>query len=518
MKFTFGIEASAWRRQERVPIDWDSSRLVNGHILMVGMSGAGKTTTIRKMISGMRASTPAKLRIHVFDVHGDMNIAGASSVMFSEQSTYGLNPLRVNPDPHFGGLRKRIQGFLRIINKASVTPLGIKQESVIRNVLYDVYRMHGFKTDDAATWYIDESKSHLISDGSDNRLYLDVPISEKDQAKAFGARFDGDKKLWWVATEHYKGGITRWRPKTTGRVHPAVSDALSYARRQLKMSFLGSDQDAVTALEIYHKHATSHHRKMIEAAKRAANGKTWDDEEADEALEKSASRAMDSYSGYLQKVRTGHELDDLMKYDSVDVLKSVVDRLEGLVATGLFKNGKPPFDESSPIWHYQLKALSTEEKRMFVMFRLEELWAQAIERGEQKDVVEVFVLDEAAMYFDADDSDDSIFSVLARESRKFGVSLVMASQTPAFPESFIGSVGTKVILGVDEMYWKPAASKMRIDEKLLAWIKPTKSMAVQLKERGESKNEWRWVLIPQAGSPASSGVSAGAGVGTAARA
>jgi hypothetical protein len=70
-----------------------------------------------------------------------------------------------------------------------------------------------------------------------------------------------------------------------------------------------------------------------------------------------------------------------------------------------------------------------------------------------------------------------------------------------------------VILGVDEMYWKPAASRMRIDEKLLAWIKPTKSMAVQLKERGESKNEWRWVLIPQAGSPANSRSSVNAEAG-----
>lgn len=48
--------------------------------------------------------------------------------MFSEQTTYGMNPLRVNPDPHFGGIRKRVQGFITTINRVIMRALGPKQE------------------------------------------------------------------------------------------------------------------------------------------------------------------------------------------------------------------------------------------------------------------------------------------------------------------------------------------------------------------------------------------------------
>src|SRR3546814_15906044 len=84
-----------------------------------------------------------------------------------------------------------------------------------------------------------------------------------------------------------------------------------------------------------------------------------------------------------------------MKYDSTDVLKSVVDRLENLNAIGVFKATPPPFDPYADVWRYKIQALSTEERKLFVLFRLEEIFAAAIQRGEQDQVVEVVVLDEA---------------------------------------------------------------------------------------------------------------------------
>lgn len=261
------------RRNEHVEVVWDSDRLVNGHTLIVGMSGSGKTHTLKRMIRELQGQS-RRARFHVFDVHGDINIEGASEVMFSEQTPYGLNPLRVNPDPHFGGVRKCIQNFLRTVSKATA-PLGVKQEAVIRNILTDVYRMRGFHPDRPDTWIIDESQAQLVSDGSDNRLYIDVPFADRDQAKGLGAVWDQEKRLWWVFTESYKGAVTRWPPKTVGRAHPTLDDVISYANRLLKLSFMGSDQEAVTNLEIFNKRAATLHRKELEAHKA---GVTLDDE------------------------------------------------------------------------------------------------------------------------------------------------------------------------------------------------------------------------------------------------
>lgn len=76
----------------------------------------------------------------------------------------------------------------------------------------------------------------------------------------------------------------------------------------------------------------------------------------------------------------------------------------------------------------------------------------------QENIVDVIVLDEAHIY--SDDDPDSIINTIAKEARKFGVALFCASQSPThFTSDFIASVGTKIVLGIDEGYWKQSAPK-----------------------------------------------------------
>lgn len=131
---------------------------------------------------------------------------------------------------------------------------------------------------------------------------------------------------------------------------------------------------------------------------------------------------------------------------------------------------------------------------MFVLFRLHEIFADAIERGEQTELRDVVVLDEAHLYVDSDDS--NILNTLAREARKFGVAIIAANQNADLPDGFLSSLATKIVLGIDEMYWRQAETKMRIDQRLLAWVKAREFMAVQLKENGSTRSEWRWVILP----------------------
>jgi len=480
------------------PVFWDTRQLINAHLLILGASGVGKTHTIRKMIRRALADRSSKIRFHVFDVHGDIHIHGASEVMFSESVPYGLNPLHVNPDPDFGGVRKAIQNFIRTINVSSTTPLGVKQEAVLGNLLTDVYREFDFDLEDYRTWGVNGAQVRLVGGQTANRLYIEVPFEEKDEAKALGARWDKVKGLWWCHTENYTGGLKKWPPAFRKRVYPTVRDVLEYAERIHLERFLGTDQKAVNALKNLNKVAKTYQLKLLSAARYARlNGGDFD-VETRELLEGAKKEACEAYEHYAKSVQTGHELDSLIRYDSPDVLKSTLQRLQNLHRTGIFKDTPPPFDSSLPVWRYKINSLSQEEKKMFVLFTLQDIFYKAVQRGETQDVVEVVVLDELGVYCTSADTDegDGIIGTICREGRKFGLALWGAAQTPSLlPDGLMSSTGTKMILGLDEMYWLLAMSKLRIEKNCLEWIRAQVSMAVQMKVRGSIKNRWWWVNL-----------------------
>lgn len=51
------------------------------------------------------------------------------------------------------------------------------------------------------------------------RIYLSVPFGEKDAAKECGARWDPDKKSWWITEAHYQSypwDFKRWTRYSSG--------------------------------------------------------------------------------------------------------------------------------------------------------------------------------------------------------------------------------------------------------------------------------------------------------------
>ncbi|WP_432262829.1 DUF5710 domain-containing protein [Cupriavidus sp. TMH.W2] len=473
------------------PVVSDFATLVNPHILITGGTGAGKTHQLRTIISqiiGSAGNRPP--RIHIFDIHGDIRVDDASEVMFSEQSDFGLNPLRIGADPHFGGPRRAINGVLKTLDKTGYK-LGDKQRACLRNILNDVYEEHGIRQDDPSTWVVDESESRLLGGDSGARLYLNVPREEKDDAKAFGARWDRETICWWVPVDEYVGGITRWPPKTTGRTHPSLDDALRFARRKYLESFIGADKEAVTQLERVNAMAANLRRKTLQALK--AGNRDFRDEEAEAELDKLKQRAVDTFKEAVTAIKTGTELDDITKYDSTEVLKGVIDRLENLIGIGVFKPKRPPFDPTKPVWRYNLRPLDLESRKLFVHFLLRDMFLKALERGETQDLVELLLLDEGKAFID--DEEDNILLTLAREVRKFGTGMICASQSPThFPDDFNAAMGTKVMLRIDESFWKTAARKMLLPEEQIRAIIPRKTCLIQRKEAGKA-NGSEWVPV-----------------------
>ena len=438
MQVILGVDSQTIKSNTNTAVMWDTKRLINGHVLIVGKSGTGKTHTLKRMVSQMSAQSNGKLRVHVMDVHGDIELDGASTVKFSESTPYGFNPLTINPDPDFGGVRKRIQSFIAALSRTGFR-LGPKQEAALRNVLSDLYAANGFIDGDASTWKIDPSKSQ--------------------------GRY--------------------------ARKQPSMEDAVRFANAKLRSMFLGTSSKTVVALEkLYRKqiqlqNKVKYSNKALESAEM---------EIVQNEIAKLSGEAMDYFKEHMDTMQTGRELDDLIKYDSKEVMKSVVDRLENLHNIGIFRPQRPPFDMNSPIWRYDIKALSTDEKKLFVSFLLEAIFLRATQRGVQDDVVELVILDEAHLF--SSDEPDNPVNVIAKEARKFGLGLFAASQSPVhFSDDFISNVATKVVLGIDQMYWDGTVRKLKIEQTALEWIIPHQRMIVQMSNKGENKTRPIWVVL-----------------------
>ena len=80
------------RLDDGAPVVWDSKQAINGHMLISGPSGTGKTFQLNRLIASLAQQGVS--RIHVLNVHGDlcdgMPEDQVHTVRFSEQSPYGL--------------------------------------------------------------------------------------------------------------------------------------------------------------------------------------------------------------------------------------------------------------------------------------------------------------------------------------------------------------------------------------------------------------------------------------------
>lgn len=442
MQINFGKDSAHLKYQKDVPVIWDSQKVINGHMLIVGKSGTGKTYTFKKLISQLQEQSKGKLRVHIIDVHGDISIDGASTVKFSESTNYGFNPIAINPDPDFGGVRKKIQSFISAINRTT-TRLGSKQESVLRNILTDLYTANGFLDGRPDTWSIVDSQSRPIMMGNK------------------------EKK------------------------HPTLADAYRYANFKLRGMFLGTSNKAVAHLEFVNKKVNAFYRKKKSYNQVATDAEK---EQIQKEIDALKLEAIEAYSTYINAIDTGMEISDLMRYDSKDVMKSVVEKLENLNAIGIFKPQEPPFDKNSSIWRYDIKALNLDEKKLFVSFVLDNIFYRRLQHGVQEDLREIIILDEAHNFFT--DDPENVVNVIAKEARKFGLGLFCASQSPThFSDDFVSNVGTKIILGIDQMFWDGSVRKLKIEQQALEWITPHQRMVVQINNKGELRNKFTWVTL-----------------------
>lgn len=419
MRAILGLEAN----QNGKPIIWSPEHLVNPHVLITGKSGTGKTHLLRSLIRQCLTSSSRPVRIHVLDVHDDIVIAGASEQLFSQNCPYGLNPLHIDPDPHFGGVRRAIENFLRLMNQTSAYKMGDRQMAVIRNLLSDLYRANGFYEDQPKSW-------------------------------------------------HLQDGINRQYPKK----YPTVEDFYKFSKHKQKSMTYGRSKSVDTFCRAL--------KKLNGQALEYKYGAEDKKETID--LYELKDKAVLDFRKMLDSLETGNELDDHHRYGNTSVMSSVIDRFSALTASGVFTGDSPPFDVNIPVWRYRIKPLTHSDSLMFVHTLLWRLYYQGIKQGEQDHVTDVIVLDETKRYQD-DNPDNPVNLISTEGRKFGLCLIGAGQSHSHFSEDFASTVGTNIVLQQDDMFFDKLKRTYKLEQETLSWLRPRSRALVKLQTTDETE-------------------------------
>lgn len=460
-------------------IAFDSRTAVNGHMLVAGPSGTGKSHQLNRMILGL-AEQGAK-QVFVIDIHGDLADfsdlrafrsepipAGlVQTIKFGEQTRFGLPPLDLLDDPE-GGPRKRANAFINLMERQGA--LGPKQKTALFRLVIDLYQRHGFLMDDPSTWSLNNDPRHpkvktvvartgmIALPGID---WFDKSEAEKSALKRdYGVKFNGETKCWEIPQEHplAADAAQQWGAGIQKRF-PTLADVRRHLWNRLVMMKTGQSAPAIRALDkvmsLASKRARLRTRKMNAAGEEEL-------EKLEQALTKAQQESLDLFQEGMEKIDSGQELEELLLWDSADAVKGLFDRIEALERSGIFKGQPPPFDLNVPIWHYNIKSLSDDEQMLFVDVLLERIFMESKSRGESDGPDTYIFLDEAHKF--VVDDGDHVINRLVKEARKFGIGLILSSQAFVhFSDDLLMSSGLKLVLGCPEMYREPMRRKLGLE-------------------------------------------------------
>lgn len=100
----------------------------------------------------------------------------------------------------------------------------------------------------------DEPASVIPCTEDMSRIYLNVPFAEKEQAKGIGARWDGQRKAWWIDSTVDNSLFSKWLPRneqSTGSGPAAAPTALPIFEDldQAKRDWANEDIDMMSYIE-----------------------------------------------------------------------------------------------------------------------------------------------------------------------------------------------------------------------------------------------------------------------------
>lgn len=444
--FVLGSDYLALKtKNQRVPIVWDPSNLANHHVAVLGTSGSGKTTWIRRFVS----QVPSDVEVDVLDYHGDINVdhPECREALYSEQTRHGYNPLRVNPDPHYGGVRRAIKEVLDAFDQTANSRLGIRQAELLRSLLIDVYSARGIHEDTPSTWRRQVGNTREIQ-----------ALKEAGDLEALNTYF------------------------------PTLTDVYDLARRRSfallsNIDDTGEGRSAIDAFEEFRRNTAAFHR----IAKRVRTADFPNEETAEKAQTSLANQrraAVAAFDVFLGTVESGREVEEISVYGNKETFMAVMSRLRGLVATGLFEPNPPAFG-SARIRRHNLRPLaqSQDDLNMFIRLRLQSIVKEMMQAGYVDGRLRrLLVLDESKP-FNSEDADNPI-NVIATQMRKFGLGLMLASQSiHHLSGDFVKNAATLLILDADTQEWDAVSRSLRISKNVLGSLKHHTIAAIRMRTK-----------------------------------
>lgn len=435
-----------------VPITVSTETAVNPHILVVGTSGAGKSVLIRDVVTAFAEQTSilpeaAQTRLHLMDTQGDLISQDCFNPIpqhllhtykFIDDAEYGFNPLAINPNPEFGGVRRRIESFVTLINQTTHA-MGVNQQEMLTRLLEDLYKANGYYIQDKESWK-----------PKPNRRQVNI--------------FDLQKFVDYKARTLFLGGNAK------------------------VMAKYGAHQATLRKL-----------RKFIKEVEKHGESGRANLEDAKKAFDNAKADCIESFTDFINGMETGHEFDEIYNYGTEGaLLKSISNRIRQLVFMGIFKAENPQFSRRCPVWGYDVVSMaqSDDELRLFTFSRINSIFDYAVQRGLSDHIRDYIVLDEAHKFYDKDPKNP--VGKVAREGRKYGVGLILASQQPKhFTDDIIKCFGSKIIIGADESDWKHLQSQFMVPAKYLPYIVLNKTACVMTKSKG-IKNDWVSIVLNRA--------------------
>lgn len=130
-------------------IIWNPTNLPNGHIVLIGASGSGKTQTLKAIAFELPKLFP-QVKIILIDFHGDQSLPKETYYPLDMESPYGINPLTIDLDTKGGGPALQAIAVAAILKKALV--MGANQEGMMINILTTCYHTKGITQNNPQTW------------------------------------------------------------------------------------------------------------------------------------------------------------------------------------------------------------------------------------------------------------------------------------------------------------------------------------------------------------------------------
>jgi len=446
----------------------DSIECTNPHMVISGESGSGKSTLLRNIIKHLAENNK---HIYVMDLHGDLSIQNETlenTIEFkARKSSHGINPFEFDTtNTDNGGVMVNISSMVAMIKKAFLPSMGVKQETVLRQLIMDSYKIKGITDEDESSWNRQLPSMETMVELIDNLLayHSSTGASISEQVQKLDAQRRKLKELDYAG---YFKEIASSSMLNTDAIESMVSQKIKEEKKENLYGLFDRDEleknmEIETFSEniesLYEGYGEEHAKRIVSTFKAILK--------ASEQLQFLATRYRKYclYGSYSDMF--GSSLPEEINpsdYESKDVIKTL-ETLKSYIGSisisGIFTDTKPPIKPG--LNRLDISGLPGELKSFFVDTFITKIFRAVSLRGDYKrrgnfsrgeNVDTYIVVDEGRTILpsgkDKEDHEQIINKVM-NEARKFGLGLIFVSQTPTHYSAALLSAYTKVVLKTQE--------------------------------------------------------------------